>query len=133
MMFADATCRSLCALILLFVFCQRDAAAQRVNPAVAPVRVGDRVEVQWIRTWYPGTVLSVANGEVTVEYERSGLKTTGDFKLENTRFPNGEGAWMMWRDSTGKFSVEARYLSRSESHVTIRKVDGSELEIPIEK
>lgn len=121
-------------LFLLFLVSSFSAAvAQRSESTIPPVRVGDQVEVQWLRTWYPGTVLSYAGGTVTVEYQRSGGSTTGDFALENTRFPNGEGAWMIWKDSSGKFSTEARYLSRTESEVKIRKTDGSELTIPIDK
>ncbi|MCS7466745.1 SHD1 domain-containing protein [Stieleria sp. ICT_E10.1] len=107
--------------------------AQRPTDAIAPVRVGDQVEVQWFRTWYPGTVQSYSAGTVTVEYDRGGQITSGEFTLEDTRFPNGEGAWMVWKDSSGKFGVEARYVSRTETEVKIRKADGSEMTIPIDK
>lgn len=133
MMFANTISRPLLTCWMMLSLGNAIAIAQRVNPTIPPVRVGDRVEVEWLRNWYPGTVTSIAGGDITVQYERSGLATTGDFTLEKTRFPNGEGAWMIWKDSTGKFSVEARYLSRTESHVKIRKTDESELEIPIDK
>ncbi|QEF98816.1 hypothetical protein Mal15_28730 [Stieleria maiorica] len=119
--------------VLLLALLPGVVFAQRSADTIAPVREGDQVEVRWLRTWYPATVLSYAAGKVTAEYERSGSKTTGEFTLEDTRFPNGEGAWLIWKDSSGKFSVQARYLSRTESHVKIRKADGSELEIPIDK
>ncbi len=39
---------------------------------------------------------------------------------------------MIWKDASGKFKVEARYISRTDSDVTIRKTDGTEATVPID-
>ncbi len=100
---------------------------------IDPVRPGDHVEVKFFSDWYPGTVISFADGKASVEYDYRGRKSTRDFSLSDMRFPNGEGQWAIWKDSTGKFKVEARYIARDETSVMIRKADGTELTIPIDK
>ena len=100
----------------------------------APIRVGDKVEVEHISTWYVGTVKSILGEQATVEYDKGGDKlASGNFGLKAIRFPNGEGHWMVWKDSSGEFKVEARYISRTATEVTLRKVDGTDLTIPIDK
>ncbi|QDT08103.1 SHD1 domain-containing protein [Planctomycetes bacterium K23_9] len=98
---------------------------------IDPVRTGDEVEVLSFSTWYPGTVESYVDGKATVRYKRSSFETTSEFPIEKMRFPNGEGHWIIWKDATGKFRVEARYISRTKTDVTIRKADGSEATVPI--
>lgn len=100
--------------------------------SIDPVREGDAVEVKYFSDWYPGTVLSFAEGKASVEYTYRGRQSTRDFPLEEMRFPNGEGHWTVWKDSTGKFKVEARYIARDETSVMIRKADGTDLTIPID-
>lgn len=112
------------------------ASAQRSRAnsrQIDPVREGDAVEVKSGFKWYPGTVISYANGSASIEYEFAGSSTTRDFRLDDVRFPNGEGHWTIWKDASGKFKVEARYIARDETSVMIRKADGSELTIPIDK
>ncbi len=99
---------------------------------IPPVRAGDQVEVLSFRKWYPGTVESYQDGKATVTFQWGNVDRTGEFELREMRFPNNEGHWLVWKDATGKSSVEARYLSRTETDVTIRKADGSELTVPIE-
>ena len=53
------------------------------------------------------------------------------FKARENR--TGEGRWREWSDATGKFKIIARYISRTESDVTIRKQDGSDVTIPIDR
>ncbi len=99
---------------------------------IPPVRVGDEVEVLSFSKWYPGTVESFQDGKATVTFRWNNTDRTGEFELREMRFPNNEGHWLVWKDATGKSSVEARYISRTETDVTIRKADGSELTVPIE-
>lgn len=47
---------------------------------------------------------------------------TSDFAIART-----------WKDKTGKFSVEAEFLSLKSGILKLRKIDGTELNIPIEK
>ena len=127
-----------CLVLPASVFCLPAANAQRSRSRantkqIDPVRPGDDIEVQYFSNWYPGTVISFADGKASVEYEYSGRKSTRDFTLDQMRFPNGEGHWAIWKDSTGKFKVEARYIARDAENVMIRKADGSDITIPISK
>lgn len=108
-----------------------DLFAQRFD-SIDPVRPGDKVEYKWFSDWKPATVLSYADGVATVEYPFGSSTLKRDYKLKDLRFPNGEGPWMLWSDKSGKFKVEARYVARTATHVTIRKDDGSESTVPIE-
>ena len=99
---------------------------------IDPVRVGDSVEVSKFRTWYPGTVLSVADGVVEVEYEYHKNQETKEFSLAEIRFPNGEGEWRVWKAPKRDINVEARYITRDKDNVMIRDGEGQEYEIPIE-
>ena len=107
------------------------ATSARGDDEIDPVRPGDEIEVQWFSKWYPGTVESFENGRASVRYKRGSFDSNGEFDLSKMRFPNNEGHWMVWKDSSGKFSVEARYISRTETEVTIRKEDGTEATVPI--
>ncbi len=121
-------------LCLLWMSCGTEAYAQRAN-AIAPVRAGDQVEVRWGSTWYSGEVLSFqeAAGVAEVRYKWGSIPSTGKFKLADMRFPNDEGPWMVWSDATGKFRIEARLIKADETNVTLRKEDGTEIQVPIEK
>ena len=105
------------------------ASSQQIDP----IRSGDAVEVRYLNEWHSGTVISFADNKASVEYDYRSRMTTKDFGLADIRFPNGEGQWALWKDSSGKFKVEARYIARDEKSVMIRKEDGTELTIPIEK
>ena len=96
-----------------------------------PVREGDEIEVRWALSWYRGTVISYDGGTAVVKYKWGSIEKTGEFPDKDMRFPNGEGHWMIWKDASGKFSIEARYLSRTKDNVALRKADGSEIEVPI--
>ncbi len=39
---------------------------------------------------------------------------------------------MYWSDTSGKFRIAARCIIRDETHVTLRKEDGSDVRVPIE-
>lgn len=38
-----------------------------------------------------------------------------------------------WTDSTGKFKIQAEFVSEQNGNVTLRQTDGSEVEIPVNK
>ncbi|TWT97363.1 SHD1 domain-containing protein [Neorhodopirellula pilleata] len=118
--------------------CSRQGFAEVPNPNSAntqipdPVRPGDHVEVRYLSKWCSGTVVSMIEGKVSVQYSFNGRESTRDFALADIRFPNGEGQWALWKTSDGKLRVEARYIARDETSVMIRKEDGSELTLPID-
>ena len=117
-----------CCVTALYVYQPSIAMAQ---DTIDPIRPGDEIEVQSFRNWYPGTVESYADGKATVRYKYNSFERTSEFPLEKMRFPGGEGHWTIWKDASGKFAVEARYISRTKTDVTIRKDDGMETTVPI--
>lgn len=98
--------------------------------AIDPVRPGDQVEVYFLSKWYPGEVIAYKNKVALVRYTFIQPKEE-QFNLSDIRFPNGEGSWMNWTDASGKFKVEARLVGRTETHVKLKKTDGSVVEVPI--
>ncbi len=98
-----------------------------------PVRPGDEVEVKSGSTWYPGTVVSYAEGRASVDYKWGSIETNREFAIADMRFPRGEGHWMIWSDASKRFKIEARYLTRSATHVTLLKADGSQIQVPIDQ
>ena len=44
-----------------------------------------------------------------------------------------ETGFRMWRDLTGKFSVEATLVEKTESNVVLQKKDGTTINVPITK
>ena len=100
---------------------------------VDPVRVGDEVQVKYFSSWYDGVVKSIDIGKAEVEYKRHSRTTTSKFSFDDIRFPVGESHWERWKDTAGKLNIEARYLGRDETHVTLLKGDGSEIQFPIDE
>ena len=99
---------------------------------VVPIRVGDELEVKYILTWYPGVVQEVTREGAIVKFKHGSFgEKEQEFEFEDMRFPNGEGHWREWSDSSGEFKIIARYVKRDATHVTIRKEDGQELRVEI--
>ena len=105
----------------------------KVN-GVEPIRVGDQVLARSSSTSRQrGIVKSLRIQHAEVEYkERDKLKSRW-FKFEDIQFANGEGEWRTWSDRTEKFKIVGRFISRTESEVTLRKEDQSEISIPINR
>lgn len=98
-----------------------------------PVRAGDQVEYKWGSSWSPAEVVEYhETGHATLRYTFAGLEKTARYALSEIRFPNDEGHWMYWSDASGKFRIPARCIGRDETHVTLRKEDGSDVRVPIE-
>ena len=47
--------------------------------------------------------------------------------------PSAAGETRTWTDRTGKFRVEAEFVAEEEGTVTLRKEDGEEIEVPLDK
>ena len=96
-----------------------------------PFRPGDEVQVVKNDLWYEGVVTQMKVGKATVTYKgKNGEKEAEDFTFGLIRFPNGEGRWREWKSANGKFKIIGRYISRTKTHVTIRKLDGSDVTVP---
>lgn len=100
---------------------------------VVPVKVGDKVQVEYHRSWYDGVVKSVDIGQVEVEYKWHSSNSTGNFTFEQIRYPDGQWHWEMWKDADGEVEFEARFLGRDSTNANLLKADGTEYEFPIEK
>jgi hypothetical protein len=81
------------------------------------VRVGDKIKINFLRTWYPATVTTLLPDGATVEYQFVGKTQVANYKHKDMRYPNGEGPWADWKDITGKHEVKARYLTHDETDV----------------
>jgi SLA1 homology domain 1, SHD1 len=98
--------------------------------AIDPVRPGDKIEVYYLNKWLPGEVIEYKKGRALVRYTFVNERE-GEFTLEQMRFPNSEGSWMVWSDQSGKFKINARLIERSETHVKLKKEDDSVISVPI--
>ncbi|MFO1064315.1 MAG: SHD1 domain-containing protein [Pirellulales bacterium] len=111
------------------------AHAQRERPRkdqLAPVRIGDQVEVKVFDEWFPAIVEDFdAQQGALLRYGWKGINRSSIHNLADIRFPNDEGSWMVWSDVSGKFRIEARLVGRDETHVTLRKEDGTDVRVPI--
>ena len=100
---------------------------------VVPIKVGDEVQVEYFSKWHDGVVQSIDIGEVVVEYERNGRKSTGTYTFDEVRYPNGGWRWEMWKNAAGTLSFEGRYVGRDSTQVTIKKADGSDFVMKIDE
>ena len=100
---------------------------------VVPIKVGDEVQVSRSSEWYDGVVRSIDIGEVVVDYDRNGHSSSGTFKFDDVRFPNGGWHWETWKNAAGTISFEGRYIGRDSTQVTIKKADGTNLVMAIDE
>lgn len=100
---------------------------------VVPIKVGDNVQVEYFNEWYDGVVQSIDIGEVVVEYERNGRKSSRTYPFAEVRYPNGGWMWETWKNAAGSISFEGRYVGRDSTQVTIKKADGSDFVMPIDE
>ncbi len=45
------------------------------------------------------------------------------------RYPNGEGPWADWIDSTGYHKIKARYITHDETHVELLAESGKRIRL----
>jgi SLA1 homology domain 1, SHD1/Agenet domain len=125
--------QSLSACMVVLALLVQDATLFAQKPNLPPVRAGDQVEYQWLGSWSPAEVVEYyETGHAALRYTFAGSEKTTRYALSDIRFPNDEGHWMYWSDASGKFRIAARLISRNETHVTLRKEDGSDVQVPIE-
>lgn len=65
----------------------------------------------------------------TLSLEDLGIDPSPDAEAEEEPQPE----LFTWRDKTGKFSVEAEFLGFKSGKVQLRKTDGSEIEVPLDR
>ncbi len=124
-------CLTLAAMLAGLLAGDKPLCAQRRS--LPPVRVGDQVEYKWLSSWHPAEVVEYhESGHATLLYTFAGSEKTARYALSDIRFPNDEGHWMHWSDASGKFKIAARFISRDDTHVTLRKEDDTEVRVAIE-
>ncbi|WP_372723409.1 SHD1 domain-containing protein [Novipirellula sp.] len=111
--------------------------------------IGDRVEVRQGNKWIEGEVLeSMRGGLVKVQLDsapasrvlripRQLIRRADDTKSATTAKQPRDGqplaALRLWTDSTGQHKVEAELVAATEGKVTLRKKDGSQTVLPLER
>ncbi len=117
-------------------------------------RVGEKVEVKWMNKYYPGSVTSVdpRSGFLDLRFNVDGDERTW-------RYP-GKEPWVRklaggtaastrpqaapsaapkeypartWTDSTGKFKLEASFVSREGDNIQLKKSDGKTIQLAVDK
>jgi hypothetical protein len=96
--------------------------------------------------WYPAEVLEVMNtGQVRLRLLGGSQKDTTTTRRQiqlgpeeltqrpNPNDPPNAPARRWWTDSTGKFRIEATFLSLKDGNVKLMRVDGKSVKIPLEK
>ncbi len=119
--------------------------AQREKSKYKP---GDHVEVRVGFDWKPATVESVDSFSGWIEARPDlppgaaqfrGPASMQKFPPTNVRASRTAAAatpdtpLRKWADKTGRFSIEARYLSTTGNKVALLKADGKRIEVPIDK
>lgn len=93
------------------------------------VRVGDVVEYKRFSTWYTATVDSLLPTGAHIRYFDGTWDRQADADYKDLRYPNGEGPWADWTDSSGKHKVKARYLTHDETHVELLLQGGKQIRL----
>lgn len=122
--------------MLLLVLCLSIFALHATTFAV-DYKVGEEIEVFYLGKWIPATVLQVnSGGMVRAEFEFIRRSAQAVFKPEAVRKKYESGAiWRgrVWSDSSGSFKIKAALLAVEPGKVHLRKEDGKELSVEIEK
>lgn len=134
-------------------------AQQKEKARSAPYKVGQRVTVNWRGIWVPGIVLDVDQvavfGHVRVKTKKMTHGWPFDLKdirplqshsdsaganpeADNNPFATDEEKFdklgqRTWSDTTGSFKVEARVARLHDGAVVLRRADGKEITVPLEK
>ncbi|HVT29541.1 MAG TPA: SHD1 domain-containing protein [Lacipirellulaceae bacterium] len=109
---------------------------------------GDRVEVRVGFDWKPATVESIDRLSGWIEARPDLPPGAAQFRgpaslqtfppssvrpIQNAAAASPDTPLRKWSDKTGRFSIEARYLSTTGNKVALLKADGKRIEVPIDK
>jgi hypothetical protein len=114
----------------------RPVVAQEAAAELAP---GDQVELDWAGKTVTGEVLErTATGWLKVKFTWNGSEMTPALppaklrRLAKAKEPMA-GAVRKWKDSTGKFEIEAGFVRQDGDNVLLQKVDGATIKVPLAK
>lgn len=126
----------------------------QIVSAELPLEVGTPLAACWGSRWYSVKVLAVNDdGTVRIHWDDYGDPWDGDIKREQliienktvrkltskaktTTRPAGEGTSTdlhTWTDASGTFKIDAVFVKKTEAGVTLRRQDGRELTLPLDK
>lgn len=98
---------------------------------------GDQVEAFFLNQWHPAVVLGTNKyGAVLVEFEFAGRAMQQALRRDQVRASAQAAAvpkMRFWSDATGKFRVRAALVDRDGASVKLRKEDGSEVSVPLDR
>ena len=138
------------------------ASTERPVTETTPLVVGQIIQARDYAGWHPAEIKQLLpDGKVKLvyrgrgggwakDYSRSDIQLAPDEvdqpnldaqTLAQLRAASGSStasadntpAWRTWTDSTGTFSVEAQFLGMSEGKVQLRRKDGREVLVPLER
>lgn len=111
-------------------------------PANLKLPKGTKLAACWGPQWSPLTVLEDSEeDDVPIHWDQLGHDAKINrsqliirkVDLKTVKQEVAKSTARTWRDATGKFSVEATYVSKTSSSVTIRKSDGKEVTLEMSK
>lgn len=100
------------------------------NPAIARASLGFKKLLGGSLSATTREKINAAHAQNEVEQEES--KRQGEIKKRAERHKRIE-EYRTWTDATGQFSVKAMFMGYAAGQVTLRKEDGSDITVPIEK
>ncbi len=101
-------------------------------PAVVKDLLGDgRVQVEFLAWGKTNRSASLARRSLQLAPEE--LEQPARPQAARLASPSGSPFSRTWSDATGRFKVEAEFLSSANGKVLLRRSDGREVELPIEK
>ena len=111
-----------------------------------PLQPGSKLGCNWGSKWYPVTVLALHDdGAVRIRWDDFGANWDADLLREDLiiadrsvrilarKAASPHANPRKWVDRTGKFDVLARYVGIDRGRVRLRKPDGQEVEVPIDR
>lgn len=115
--------------------------------AKTPVKKGDTLLAEWAGKWEEVQVLDVLpGGNLKIRWTKWGPQWDGPMARTKLRLPDGKapargadgavkasGGKRTWTDSTGKFKIDAEFVSLASEQVQLLRPDGKLITLPIEK
>jgi hypothetical protein len=111
-----------------------------------PLAAGDQVYAQWAGKWVAAEVASLVGPVfVTVRIDQDGLPFSPTLPRQLVRLKNAANAaastppaaatasLRTWTDTSGKFRMEAAFVSVKDGQVTLEKTDGTRIRLPLDK
>lgn len=110
------------------------AGMQSVS-AQSKLTEGEEVKVFYLNSWFDGVVLGRDKNRYGVEFEFAATKKRELFDRAQVRKACEIDAMDLartWESANGKFKIEAALKTFSSDQVTLAKIDGTEVDVPVD-